>query len=358
MGINGVILVLTVIALAGFGLLLWQSPAAYGYLLMEDTPAEWMGFYCLAAAGIAFLVGARHRRSHPASAAACGLLAALCAFVAGEEISWGQRILGFAPPSFFAFHNAQRELNVHNLAVPWMNFRLFGLSFSVGYGVVVPLLGRPLARRGAPVPPWGVVPAFATAAWLFTLPVTKTDDEVGELLFALGMLGAGLAAGFGPRGARPMRRLSLMLPLLATLTSWASFQSAPERAHAQYVGPLQAGQAYEGLRRWEDAAREYEKLARFWGSDWNLWVKVVELYRAAGNYPKAYALAVELSRIHRREPRLWGALLELGDSLAIPDDARARVEEQVAMALEEEPATPDDEEDRAFLVELAVRLRQ
>ena len=38
-------------------------------------------------------------------------------FVAGEEISWGQRIFGFATPDFLMHLNEQREFNVHNISV-------------------------------------------------------------------------------------------------------------------------------------------------------------------------------------------------------------------------------------------------
>lgn len=42
------------------------------------------------------------------------LAAAGCLFVAGEEISWGQRLLGFATPDFFAGFNVQGETTFHN----------------------------------------------------------------------------------------------------------------------------------------------------------------------------------------------------------------------------------------------------
>ena len=41
-------------------------------------------------------------------------------FAAGEEISWGQRIFGFATPDFLMHLNAQKEFNVHNIF--WRTF--------------------------------------------------------------------------------------------------------------------------------------------------------------------------------------------------------------------------------------------
>ena len=47
-------------------------------------------------------------------------------FAAGEEISWGQRIFGFATPDFARHTNQQQEFNVHNVAnglfdIIWLN---------------------------------------------------------------------------------------------------------------------------------------------------------------------------------------------------------------------------------------------
>ena len=46
-------------------------------------------------------------------------------FVAGEEISWGQRIIGLATPDFLIDLNAQGEFNVHNIntLIRWFNYR-------------------------------------------------------------------------------------------------------------------------------------------------------------------------------------------------------------------------------------------
>ncbi|MGB8492081.1 MAG: hypothetical protein WCE64_13575 [Bacteroidales bacterium] len=38
-------------------------------------------------------------------------------FCAGEEISWGQRIIGIDTPEYMEENNAQKELNIHNLFI-------------------------------------------------------------------------------------------------------------------------------------------------------------------------------------------------------------------------------------------------
>lgn len=104
------------------------------------------------------------------------LLLALVFFAGmGEEISWGQRIFGFATPTAMKQLNVQEEFNIHNL-VPLNSDRMngtykYGLSrvftvnflfkvFWLGFGIVLPLgvrLGgwvrRIAARFKWPVPP-------------------------------------------------------------------------------------------------------------------------------------------------------------------------------------------------------------
>ena len=79
-------------------------------------------------------------------------LTLLLFFGAGEEISWGQRIIGFKTPSFMS-NNEQGEFNVHNLSEfdsrnaenPFSIRRLF-LYFLVVWGTVIPLCAL-LSRR-------------------------------------------------------------------------------------------------------------------------------------------------------------------------------------------------------------------
>lgn len=85
-------------------------------------------------------------------------------FVAGEEVSWGQRILGIKSSEFFKEKNSQGETNLHNLIVGGV--KLNKIIFSIGlialmgiYLVVVPVLYRYsqkislfLNRSAVPVP--------------------------------------------------------------------------------------------------------------------------------------------------------------------------------------------------------------
>lgn len=66
-------------------------------------------------------------------------------FVAGEEISWGQRIFGIETTEYFMEHNAQGETNLHNLVVGEVkiNKLIFGVTLTtiiLIYLIVIPIL--------------------------------------------------------------------------------------------------------------------------------------------------------------------------------------------------------------------------
>lgn len=182
----------------------------YGWLTAEDHLIEWGQFFALVGAVIAFAIAAR--RAAPASRALAVTLglAALGAFViAGEEIAWGQRILGFVTPQAIADINHQDELTVHNIGILE---RVFNVGEAVA-GLVG--LGLPLARwRGwvpaslreggrydALVPPLalGVCFGLAAAYRIVRLPIpagfTVTRfGELPELTLDIAILGTGIAA--------------------------------------------------------------------------------------------------------------------------------------------------------------------
>ncbi|MET0201749.1 MAG: hypothetical protein ABW245_07835, partial [Gaiellaceae bacterium] len=65
-------------------------------------------------------------------------LGLLLLFAAGEEISWGQRIIGFRPPALFLEHNFQQESNLHNLLKGMLDTRWMVLMVALLYGVIAP----------------------------------------------------------------------------------------------------------------------------------------------------------------------------------------------------------------------------
>jgi hypothetical protein len=63
-------------------------------------------------------------------------------FVAGEEISWGQRIFDVQSSEFFKEHNAQAETNLHNMVLGGkkVNKIIFSQLMTVGIGFYLLLL--------------------------------------------------------------------------------------------------------------------------------------------------------------------------------------------------------------------------
>lgn len=134
--------------------------------------------------------------------------------MAGEEISWGQRIFGFETPKAMETINVQREFNLHNM-MGYLFDHLFILGFFC-WGVILPILYRALAdvRRvvvatGLPLPSAGlavgmflaslmqepVVNAFMTPAG--GLRVAEMRELLSTLCFALLMIETRRTHGVG-----------------------------------------------------------------------------------------------------------------------------------------------------------------
>jgi hypothetical protein len=113
-----------ILLLDGIALLIvligYFSPRTYIALMEEDFIGEWITFYAFALAGFIIIVHLWRCRKNGLDFFSLSFLiplavAAFCLVVAGEEISWGQRIFAFKPPNLFLEQNYQQELNVHNL---------------------------------------------------------------------------------------------------------------------------------------------------------------------------------------------------------------------------------------------------
>jgi len=132
----------------------------FDFMVREDSVIEW-------ATAVAFLVTSvlagllarglwRQRRRKYAVLFACFTLA--CFLAAGEEISWGERLFGFAGPDSVRDANVQAELTFHNLGGVF-HFYLLG-QLAVGlYGSLGPLIvhrrthRRPTLRASLLMPP-------------------------------------------------------------------------------------------------------------------------------------------------------------------------------------------------------------
>ncbi|HEX9793224.1 MAG TPA: hypothetical protein VGC54_04510 [Planctomycetota bacterium] len=145
-------------------------------LLQEDGLVEWAEVLMLfAAAGFA-VVAARRRRVPRLKRPARRLLilgALFFGLVALEEISWGQRLFGFATPSGMAERNVQGEFTLHNLEFVHrfrhMPFVLWGVG-----GLVLVAQRSQIAARSP-----GLMPLLPTRGWV---PVLVLVAAVGATI--------------------------------------------------------------------------------------------------------------------------------------------------------------------------------
>ena len=97
-----------------FSALCVAAPRTFQALSREDYWVEYLTAVWLLLAGLLLFVTAlAERRFFRRCAYVLGGMA--MAFAAGEEISWGQRIFGFATPDLLMRLNDQEEFNVHNI---------------------------------------------------------------------------------------------------------------------------------------------------------------------------------------------------------------------------------------------------
>ena len=96
-----------------FGYLIVAHTRRHYWLTMEDGWIENLTAVAFLLAGIILFTAAlAERRLFPRCAYILGSVG--LALFAGEEISWGQRIIGFETPAFLLDLNYQKEVNFHN----------------------------------------------------------------------------------------------------------------------------------------------------------------------------------------------------------------------------------------------------
>ena len=180
----------------GFVLAFLLDRPWYRAVLDEDGPVENLTPVALIAVAVLAVCAARRfrrRRWHPFYL----VLAALCVFGALDEISWGQRIVGFESPAFFKKYSRQEETNVHNVFQKFTTLKVKDLTppAFIGYGVILPWLARRSRRVAALVERLYLVlsPRALIGCWIlgsiFMLDrPTGREEEIGELFLSVGML--------------------------------------------------------------------------------------------------------------------------------------------------------------------------
>ncbi|MCB2193226.1 MAG: hypothetical protein KQI62_16760 [Deltaproteobacteria bacterium] len=178
------------------------APGFYHELVQEDGLLEYTQFFCYAAAGgLCLYASPRLWGQAPAAHFWTVLLLGLgLLVVAGEEISWGERLLGYDLPQWFAENNFQHEVSLHNLKAVQGKISFLYVATGLALGLGWSLWRRPAAwlRLGPAwrsllelvVPPWNLSLYFLPTALIYGYFV------VGFLVMAL----MGTAAGFGLEG--------------------------------------------------------------------------------------------------------------------------------------------------------------
>jgi hypothetical protein len=167
------------------GALVATNPDLYYRSSQEDELLEWLTFWAFLLASVYYFIGARrdHQRRGGLPWFHIGL-AVFCVLVALEEISWGQRLIGYRAPELFLARNYQQEFNLHNV-VGYSLRRALILLILLSYGVLAGLAGLidPLRvrieRMRVVLPPAGLAPAFGITAAIYAgYPADLTGEWV------------------------------------------------------------------------------------------------------------------------------------------------------------------------------------
>jgi len=165
-------------------------------ILQEDGPFENIQAVLYFLAGLGFvLIYIRNSRNLWYLA-----LSLLLFWLAGEEISWGQRIFAIVSPAWEAKHNVQGEMNLHNINGIHQHIRLAGVLFCIFYFVVIPFLSEYfvkvrgfIAKFRLPVYPiWGeLVMIIGISVMVYDRGILHRTDtqmtEIAETFISMGM---------------------------------------------------------------------------------------------------------------------------------------------------------------------------
>ncbi|WP_396589106.1 hypothetical protein [Bermanella sp. R86510] len=145
----------------------------------EDGPVEWVTVFALLGAVVLCIhrVITLRKQKNMIFVLVWSMLAALAFFGAGEEISWGQRILGIESPEWFEQNNAQKETNLHNLVVGDTKINKLIFSTGLALALLVYLIGFSIAYRKSE--------GFKRFAEYFAVPIAKLHHVVAWISVAI-----------------------------------------------------------------------------------------------------------------------------------------------------------------------------
>lgn len=315
-----------------------RFPMVYVWATYEDLFGEWIQFWALV---VTLVFAVRLSRRQWRYRWFFGVLALGSFYVAMEEISWGQRLLGYGSPEFFRTTNLQGETNFHNILTgPYTTSLKDALSYGLSaalvlYGFIYPLAHRFRIRlavwmdaRGVAAPPLYVWPFFVLAAILELGLIKFNEAEVGEILVGVALaftvvqyefarrrgleLGGKLAwpAAEARRLATRMWVVALLIVVLSVATTGAVYASPRLRAKIDRRidnGVEKFAKRYARYGRWATAIDLYRRTLMRDPRNTYILRKIADAYTHMGDDHGAErflntALAIDLDR-YRRDRR-------------------------------------------------------
>ena len=165
----------------------------FDFLRSEDGPLEWIQFFqYLVASIISLFIFIKSRNKKSFKILIWLILALACFIIAGEEISWSERITGFSLNSISEI-NVQGETNFHNL--PFFHHNLLDLTFILS-SLFLGWIGW---RKWPSVQSWpnkelslyflfvALFYFYFDISWISTISQIRNDQEIFELLFSSGI---------------------------------------------------------------------------------------------------------------------------------------------------------------------------
>ena len=165
----------------------------FDWLRSEDGPLEWIQFIEYAVSSLlAILIFLKRKRKRNIDSIIWLLIAFLSFVIAGEEISWGERITGIGISSISSI-NIQGETNFHNL--PFFHNYLLDPIFEISC-IFLGWFGWRRFKRIKALPNKDLSLYFLFVAlfyfyfdisWASTTQQIRNDQEIFELLLSTGI---------------------------------------------------------------------------------------------------------------------------------------------------------------------------
>lgn len=207
-----------VLNLIVFSILFLSDIDLYDRLSREDHLAEYLTFFCFLGTSV-FLALASKKLAQlkwTQKWETYLLIGGAIVFfwAAGEEISWGQRLLGFGTPEELKEINAQNEVNLHNIDKKFFDRALDrGTIFGVLLGVIL-LIFRKTHISRIPLPDFYLLLAFGLTPFYH-------EYNIGVDFFALLYLPFLFLLGYAGYHKQYGLLIITILTILITVALWS-----------------------------------------------------------------------------------------------------------------------------------------